>query len=95
MQLLDNPSISAGDLNSCFVTLDLTYFLKFLHTAPLLQFDFRHLLQRKQRVQHAGVFCNQIHLDKPLSQFAFFDALSSLSKWKLNDIGRLALCAGV
>ena len=39
MQLLDDPSISAGDLNSCFVALDLTYLLKLLHTAPLLQFD--------------------------------------------------------
>jgi hypothetical protein len=36
VQLLDHPSISAGDLNSCLVALNFTDFLKLLNTAPLL-----------------------------------------------------------
>lgn len=36
VQLLDHSSVSAGDLNSCFVALNLTDLLKLLNMASLL-----------------------------------------------------------
>lgn len=37
MQLLDDSRISAGDLNSCFITLNLANFFKLLNMASYLQ----------------------------------------------------------
>lgn len=40
MQLLDDASISAGDLDSCLVALYLTYLFKLLNITPFLQAQY-------------------------------------------------------
>lgn len=88
IELLDDPGVSAGDLNSCFVALNLTYLFELVNTASLL-YAHKQLKPASRRAAAvvARFWLPSSYLYIPLGQLAFLDALSGLSKRKLDDAG--------
>lgn len=82
MQLFYESWVSAGDFNSRFIALNLTYLFKFLDIASFLHTTSAQQTQWTAFWDGCSLGCVHLYLDIPLSQFTLLDAFAGLSKRK-------------
>ena len=86
MQFSDDSWVSAGDFNSRFIALNLTYLFKFLDVASFLHPSSAQQTYWTALQDGCSLGVMRFYLDVPLSQLTLLNAFAGLSERKRDDI---------